>query len=215
MTNPAITTFRNAFTKPRTAAAAVLFAAGLTLTACAGGTGGSTPTGSGHDAGTHQQGQSPAAGHNAADTGFAQAMIVHHEQALTMSESMLAKKDIPQSVTALAQRIKDAQGPEITSMTAWLTSWNEPVEMPSGHTGHSMEGMLSDEELAKLDAAQGREAARMFLTQMIAHHEGAVSMAEDEVANGKDSAAVALAKQIITAQQAEIKEMQDMLATLG
>ncbi|WP_426297509.1 DUF305 domain-containing protein [Arthrobacter sp. R-11] len=205
---------RNTFTKPRIAAAAVVLAAGLTLTACAGGTGSGAPTGSGHDAGTHQQGQSAAA-HNEADAGFAQAMIVHHQQALDMSESMLGKKDLPQSVMDLAQRIKDAQGPEIATMTAWLKAWNEPVEMAAGHAGHSMEGMLSEEELAALNAAQGKEAARMFLTQMIAHHEGAVSMAKDQTANGKDASAVKLATVIVTAQQAEIKEMQELLATLG
>ncbi|WP_115789753.1 DUF305 domain-containing protein [Arthrobacter silvisoli] len=208
-------TILDTFTTPRAAAAAVLLAAGLTLTACAGGTGNSTPAGSAQEGGTHQQSQPTSAAHNEADTGFAQAMIVHHQQALDMSESMLGKKDVPQSVTTLAQRIKGAQGPEIASMTAWLKAWNEPVEMSSGHAGHSMEGMLSEEELAKLDAAQGKEAARMFLTQMIAHHEGAVTMAKDQAANGKDHAAVKLANAIVTAQQAEIKEMRELLATLG
>jgi uncharacterized protein (DUF305 family) len=206
---------------------AVMLASGLVLAGCAGGSGtapGSSPASDGghgaHQSGTQesggqQSGGASAAAHNASDTAFAQAMMVHHQQALDMSETMLAKKDVPQDVTALAGRIKAAQGPEIQSMTTWLKSWNEPVEMSGGHAGHGMDGMVSKEDLAKLDAAQGKEAAKLFLTQMIAHHEGAVAMAGDQVEKGQDQAAVALAKEIITAQQAEIKEMQDLLAGLG
>jgi uncharacterized protein (DUF305 family) len=68
--------------------------------------------------------------------------------------------------------------------------------------------------MTKLEAAQGREAARLFLTHMIAHHQGAVAMAQKEGADGKNPDALKLGKDIVTAQQAEIKEMQDLLSTL-
>ena len=158
--------------------------------------------------------------HNAADTMFAQMMIPHHAQAVEMSEMMLSKEDIPAPVTELATRIKKAQGPEIQTMTAWLTSWNEPTAAAAGHgmashsMGSGMDGMMSDQDLKKLDAAQGTEAARLFLTQMIAHHEGAVMMAKAEGTDGKNADAIALAKAIVTSQEKEIQEMKDLLATL-
>lgn len=154
---------------------------------------------------------SAAADHNAADVMFAKAMIPHHAQAVDMSDTMLKKKDIPASVTALAARIKAAQGPEIETMTAWLNGWNEPVQLPSGH---SMTGMMGDEDIKKLDAAQGTEAARLFLNQMIAHHEGAITMARTENTAGKNADAVNLSKAIVKAQEAEIQEMRDLLAAL-
>jgi uncharacterized protein (DUF305 family) len=152
-----------------------------------------------------------SADHNAADVTFAQMMIPHHAQAVEMSEMILMKQDIPAEVMALATKIKAAQGPEIVTMTRWLKSWNEPTQMPSGH---SMEGMMGEEDMKKLEAAQGTEAAKLFLSQMIAHHEGAVKMAKAESTAGKSADAVNLSRAIVTAQGAEIQEMQGLLASL-
>ena len=74
--------------------------------------------------------------------------------------------------------------------------------------------MMSDADMDKLDAAQGSEAARLFLNQMIIHHEGAIMMAKTESTAGKNPEAVKLGKAIVTAQEAEIQEMQAMLAKL-
>jgi uncharacterized protein (DUF305 family) len=74
--------------------------------------------------------------------------------------------------------------------------------------------MMSEEELARLESAQGPEAAELFLTQMIAHHEGAVKMAEQEVEQGSSPQAKELARTIIEDQEGEIQEMQDLLASL-
>lgn len=149
--------------------------------------------------------------HNDADTMFAQGMIPHHEQAVEMSEMMLQKKDIPASVTALAARIKAAQAPEIETMTGWLKSWNESATMGSGH---SMDGMMGAGDMKQLESAQGTAAARLFLTQMVTHHQGAIMMAQTEMSQGKNADAIQLSRDIVTAQEAEIKEMQDLLATL-
>ena len=158
-------------------------------------------------------GSAPAAAteHNEADTMFAQGMIPHHEQAVEMSEMMLQKKDIPASVTDLAARIKAAQAPEIETMTGWLKTWNESATMGAGHT---MDGMMGAGDMKQLEAAQGTEAARLFLTQMVVHHQGAVMMAQTEMSQGKNADAIKLSQDIVTAQEAEIKEMQDLLATL-
>ncbi|PYI69924.1 DUF305 domain-containing protein [Arthrobacter livingstonensis] len=150
-------------------------------------------------------------GHNAADTMFAQMMTPHHVQAVEMSDLMLAKTGLDPKITALATQIKAAQGPEIEKMNDWLTGWSEPTAM-AGSMG--MNGMMTATDMDKLKAAQGTEASKLFLTQMIAHHEGAVEMAKSEVTGGKDADAVALAKSIIASQETEIKDMKDLLATL-
>jgi uncharacterized protein (DUF305 family) len=151
-----------------------------------------------------------AALHNAADTMFAQMMIPHHAQAVEMSAMVLEKQDIPAPVKDLATKVKAAQGPEIETMTGWLKSWNES---PTAHSGHGMEGMMGESDMAKLEAAQGTEAARLFLNQMITHHEGAVTMAKAETENGVNPDAVNLSKVIVTAQEAEIIEMRNLLGT--
>ncbi|HSN37935.1 MAG TPA: DUF305 domain-containing protein, partial [Arthrobacter sp.] len=75
-------------------------------------------------------------------------------------------------------------------------------------------GMMSGDDLARLDAAQGTEAAKLFLSQMITHHEGAVEMANAEVRSGKNAEAIQLAKDIAASQTVEIQEMKDLLAGL-
>lgn len=77
-----------------------------------------------------------------------------------------------------------------------------------------MEGM-SEEDMAALEAASGAEFDRMFLEMMTIHHRSAVQMAETEVAQGSNPDAVAMAQQIIDTQNAEIQEMETLLAELG
>ncbi|QCO99574.1 DUF305 domain-containing protein [Arthrobacter sp. 24S4-2] len=200
---------------------ATAVAAALALAGCSTGPSGSSATSSSASSGSSMpgmgsgmmSGSAPAAAaeHNAADTMFAQGMIPHHEQAVEMSEMMLGKKDIPAAVTDLATRIKAAQAPEIETMTGWLKGWNESATMGAGHT---MDGMMGEDDLKQLEAAQGTEAAKLFLKQMIAHHEGAVMVAKTETSQGKNGDAMQLSKDIVTAQEAEIKEMQDLLAAL-
>lgn len=198
-------------------------AAVITLAGCAAESNSTPAMSSGHgmDHGAMGSSSAPAgspapaegtadSGHNAADTSFAQSMIPHHAQAVEMSDLMLRKQGVDAGVTGLATKIKAAQAPEIEQMTAWLKSWNESAQMAGGH---SMSGMMSSDDLKALDAAQGKEADKLFLTQMIAHHKGAVDMAKAEIANGRNSDAVKLAREIITAQEAEIKEMENLLAT--
>ncbi len=155
--------------------------------------------------------------HTEADVMFAQMMIPHHQQAIEMSDIILAKDDVPGQVVELAEEIKAAQGPEIEQLTTWLGQWGEPTQPEDTHGGHDMsemEGMLSEQELQELANAPGPEAARLFLEQMITHHEGAVAMAETEVADGTYPPAVDLARSIIDTQQQEIDTMRQMLDTM-
>ena len=165
-----------------------------------------------HHGGTHAT-DDAAADHNSADTMFAQMMLPHHEQAVIMSDLMLAKDGLDPRIEELATKIKAAQGPEIQKMDNWLAAWGEPRAME----GHSMEmdGMLSEDDLAQLEAAQGNEAATLFLAQMIEHHKGAVKMAEEEIADGSNADAVALAEAIVADQNKEIAEMQNLLQGLA
>jgi uncharacterized protein (DUF305 family) len=191
---------------------ATTIAAAIALAGCSAGSGSETMPGMSHGSSGTSTSSAPTASddHNAADVTFAQMMIPHHAQAVEMSDMILAKQDVPAAVTTLATKIKQAQAPEINTMAGWLKSWNQPTDMMPGH---SMTGMMTDEDLGKLETAQGAEAARLFLKQMIAHHEGAVMMARTESTGGKNTEAVELSKQIVSAQEAEIKEMQDLLAT--
>ncbi|WP_066293930.1 DUF305 domain-containing protein [Arthrobacter sp. B6] len=194
---------------------AAVLAAALSLAGCAADTGATPSHGMNHGSSGPMSSMMPdaSADHNAADIMFSQMMIPHHAQAVEMSDIMLAKTDVPAAVSALATRIKEAQAPEIEQMNGWLENWNQPTGM-EGHSmpGGGMSGMVSGEDLDRLKAAPGDEAAKLFLTQMIAHHEGAITMARTEVDSGKYSETVALAKAIITSQQAEIEEMKQLLA---
>ncbi|CAJ1505483.1 DUF305 domain-containing protein [[Mycobacterium] burgundiense] len=150
--------------------------------------------------------------HNQADVDFAQGMIPHHEQAVEMSDILLAKPDIDPRVAQLAEEIKAAQAPEIEQLQGWLTQWGAPAASDHGMEG--MHGMMSEQDIAELRDAQGTEASRLFLTQMIEHHDGAVIMAQTEIDSGQFSDAVAMARDIISTQQQEIDHMREILQSL-
>jgi uncharacterized protein (DUF305 family) len=163
---------------------------------------------------------SPAApsseAHNDADVMFAQQMIPHHTQAVEMSDTLLAKQGIDPRVTELANQIKAAQGPEIQQMQGWLTQWGTP-SMPamSGHGDMpGMSGIMSEQDMTALKDAQGVDADKLFLTQMIAHHTGAITMAQTEIKDGQYPPAVEMAHAIVTTQQREIDTMNGILASL-
>lgn len=137
---------------------------------------------------------------------FASMMIPHHSQAVTMSELALANSTNPE-VLALATAIRDAQGPEITQMQSWLDKANY-----SESESHSMDmgGMMSEEDLATLASAKGETFDRLFLEGMIAHHEGAIQMAE-MVKDSTNSEVKKLFTNIVASQSAEIEAMKALL----
>jgi len=158
---------------------------------------------------------------NAIDVSFAQGMIPHHAQAIVMADMALDVSTNP-DVIAIAEKIKAAQGPEIEQMTTWLTDWDQTVPDPNvamdddmDHSGGmAMSGMMSAADMARLGNAGGTEFDRMFFEMMILHHEGAVEMAEQELAEGKYQPTKDLAQAVITGQQAEIEEMNALIAGL-
>lgn len=146
---------------------------------------------------------------NDADVMFAQMMIPHHEQAVEMSEIALdPASGASAAIQDLAIRIRDAQDPEIALMKSFLTAWGAPVSSEDGMDHSSMmEGMLTVEELDELAGLQGSEFDARWAAAMIAHHKGAVAMAEDVLADGKNAETRKLAEEIIANQQAEIDEL--------
>jgi len=207
--------------------AAAAVAATVALSACSTGDdqdmSSMTTTGAASPTATTATGDTQA--HNDADVMFAQGMIPHHQQAIEMSDLLLAKQGIDPRVVSLANQIKAAQGPEIQQMQGWLADWGVSTTTTSpgggmpGMPGHDMgdmggSGMMSEQDMAALRGAQGVEASRLFLTQMTEHHKGAITMAQTEVDTGQFAPAVEMARSIITSQQKEIDTMQQLLGSL-
>jgi uncharacterized protein (DUF305 family) len=165
---------------------------------------------------------------NDADVDFATAMIPHHAQALAMVDLARGRALSPE-VQKLSEDIGTAQVPEVEQMVDWLTAWDKPVpETMLDHTnaedggmgGHEMgddssdmPGMMTDQEISELEAAQGQEFETMWLEMMIEHHQGAIEMAKDEQADGAFGPAKELAESIATSQQAEIDHMNELLSS--
>jgi uncharacterized protein (DUF305 family) len=193
----------------------------LALSAC-----GDDMSGSGMDHGSVPAASAPAstasaaagaAAFNDADVMFAQMMTVHHREAVEMA-GLAATRAADAEVKALAAKIKAAQQPEISTMTGWLGAWGQPAPEPGmamPAMGHgAMPGAMSAADMTKLAAAEGAAFDKQFLTMMIAHHEGAVTMAQDELKDGSNTDAKALARKIVTDQQAEIATMRSLLGRL-
>lgn len=156
---------------------------------------------SGHSSASEEKSSSQ---YSADEIMFAQMMIPHHEQAVTMSELALTNTTTPE-IVALAIAIRDAQAPEIIQMQSWIDGKSE------SHM-HDMEmgGMLTDAELAELASLKGAAFDQMFLTAMIAHHEGALDMV-DMINGSTNSEVKTLAANIVQSQSAEIETMKALL----
>ena len=164
---------------------------------------------------------------SAADAQFMQGMIMHHAQAVEMTaliESQTENKD----VRSLGARISRSQSDEIEVMKRWLASRGQPtslamhdmsgMNMPHGNMSHEpmalMPGMLTAEQMEALRKARGEEFDRLFLTGMIQHHGGALTMVKDlfdTAGAGQDAELFNFATDVDSGQRAEIRIMQSML----
>jgi uncharacterized protein (DUF305 family) len=142
-----------------------------------------------------------------ADVMFLQMMIAHHEQAVEMSTLAETNSTNPE-VLALAAQIKAAQVPEIELMSKLLTDAGQAMMMD-----HSMgdNGMMGMDDMSALAAATGKDFDVLFLTGMIAHHEGALDMVA-MLDRTKNSEAKKIAIDIRAGQSAEITLMKKLLA---
>ena len=183
---------------------AIGFAATLLLAAC-----GSSSSDSNTNA-TAVENSASATGFNDADVMFAQMMIPHHEQAIEMSDMALdPSTQASKEIIDLATQIKAAQDPEIKQMKDLLTAWAQPLTAEMDH-GSKMDGMLSMDDMEKLGALKGPDFDYLWAQSMIAHHEGAIDMAEVVLDDGSNAEALTLANAIVSAQATEI----DILKTI-
>lgn len=146
---------------------------------------------------------------NSADVSYARMMIQHHAQALEMTE-LVPKQAESGQVKKLAERISAAQGPEIKAMEGWLVTHGEKVA-GGGHDHSAMPGMATEAQLKELRGARGKAFDQLFLTLMITHHEGAISMATDVKSEGNNVLVEEMADDVVAQQTSEITRMRAML----
>ncbi|MGW0732002.1 DUF305 domain-containing protein [Streptomyces sp. NPDC002851] len=207
----------------RLAAVGVVASASLLLAAC-----GNDDDMSGTDQGAKSSatakepgGNASAADFNDADVTFAQGMIPHHQQALDMAKPAEDRASDAE-IKKLARQIEKAQDPEIKTLKGWLKSWGKPAESESmpgmDHSEHGgsggMDGMMSEQDMKDLKAAKGADFDRAFAEMMIEHHKGAITMAKDELKNGKSADAKKMANAIIKGQSAEVAQFEKILDRL-
>jgi len=167
----------------------------------------------------------PAA--NPADVAFMSGMIHHHAQAIVMA-GWSSTHGASDRIRTLSQRITVSQTDEIRMMQQWLREHGQPAPEPSptgqmmmmGGVEHEMlmPGMLTPDQMAQLDAARGADFDRLFLTFMIQHHEGALTMVDELLGSyggGVDDFIYKVASDTFADQGSEIDRMQRMLDAMG
>lgn len=156
------------------------------------------------------------------DVAFMQMMVLHHRQALEMSALVPDRAADPQ-VVAVAARIEAAQAPEILVMAQWLTErsidvpgvHDDPAAYDHAQHGHAgMVGMLTDDELDELSDADGADFDRLWLQDMIRHHQGAIEMSQFVLVHGADLRVSQLATDIVAEQSAEIARLERILRSV-
>ena len=163
--------------------------------------------------------------YTAADVHFMQGMIGHHSQAIAMA-TWAPTHGASSSVRTLAERIINAQQDEIATMQQWLGDRHQPVPeakpgpMKMMMTGREQEmlmpGMLTDAQMHQLDLAKGPDFDRLFLTDMIQHHRGAVSMVKDLFGTygaAQDELIFKFASDVNVDQTTEIARMERILGS--
>ena len=151
-----------------------------------------------------------------------QGMIMHHAQAVEMT-ALIPSHTENKDVRSLGARISSSQSDEIKFMKRWLAARGEPISMSmpgmknmdiSGHPMALMPGMLTPEQMEALRKAKGNEFDHLFLTGMIQHHNGALTMVKDlfnTAGAGQDAELFNFATDVDSGQRAEIRIMQGML----
>lgn len=174
---------------------------------------------------------------SSAEAGFARDMQVHHHQGTELAMIVRDATDDP-DIRLLAYDIARTQSQQAGQLYGWLRAWKLPqaasepsmtwmTRPPSGGEGHGghdggahepgepMPGLATPEQIAELQAATGVDAERLFLELMIAHHRGAVEMAEAALARSTNTLVTPFATSVITSQEAEIALMEELLAERG
>lgn len=151
---------------------------------------------------------------NGVDLHFLAMMTPHHQQAVDMSEIILAAQGTSAATADLADRIKVGQEEEIDTMVDWAEQWDQH-DLMEQHSQHIANGMITPEQLDQLKTLEGEEADTLFLQLMHSHHAGAIAMTQDQIDNGGYQPLVDLAQQMIDVQTAEMREMEQLLEAKG
>jgi uncharacterized protein (DUF305 family) len=154
--------------------------------------------------------------HNGADVDFARNMIPHHQQAVTLAAMVPAHTANPE-LRVIATHIAADQQSEVRTLNGLLAGWGEPTVDPDGTSsphqdGMPMMGMVDQATLDRLHTLNDDGFDTLWATSMIGHHEGAVRMAQDEVAHGESPDGVRVAKTIVTTQQREIAVLTHLIS---
>lgn len=156
------------------------------------------------------------AGYNAADRTFAETMVPHHKQAIDLS-TMASERSADPELLTLAGEIVATQQPEVNILNVFLVQWNEnPDAQTDPGSGDdpgepSIPGMVDEATVAKLESLRGPEFDKLWLQSMIGQLQGGVAIADDEVANGANVDAVAVARTMTAGLQARIAQIKKML----
>lgn len=145
---------------------------------------------------------------NSADYRYVQMMIQHHVQALELTE-LTPSRSGSSSVKRLAERISAGQKPEIGAMEGWLEH-NGGEKRPSTHDHSAMPGMATPAQLKELREADGTAFDKLFLKLMITHHQGAITMATEALAEGNNVQVEEMAGDVVAQQTVEINRMRTM-----
>jgi uncharacterized protein (DUF305 family) len=175
-----------------------------------------TPPHTGHPAATTDPAVPADAAYTAADVAFMHGMIQHHQQALEMA-ALVPERTDNRSIRLLADRIEVSQRDEIALMADWLTDRGHPAH-PQGADHSLMPGMLTPDQMARLEQTSGDEFDRLFLDLMIQHHEGALVMVADLFATpgaGQEPEIFQFASEVDSGQRIEIERMHRVRASLG
>lgn len=148
--------------------------------------------------------------HNDVDVHFLGMMVPHHEQAIDMSDVLLASDVDDAQVRDLAQRIKDGQERENEQMRAWADEWGIQEDMEL-HSNHIANGMFQPEELEEFATLQGDQLRTTFLEMMHYHHKHVIEMTQGEIQNGAYAPLREMAQDMVDVQTAEMREMEDLL----
>jgi uncharacterized protein (DUF305 family) len=164
-----------------------------------------------HNAATEQAAPTRPPGyeeHNDADIAFAQRMIPLEQQAVALSDALLAKQGVNSDVADIAGAIRQNDRPEIAQLQGWLKEWNAPAGPQAGAAE-----LASGPNITSIKAADPGQAGQIYLEQMIANREHTLALSKSEVDDGTYRATVAAAAGNQATQERQISTMKTLLGS--
>jgi uncharacterized protein (DUF305 family) len=175
--------------------------AALLVAGCGGG-----DSGTGAAAGNSAAAADQSVTWNDADVSFAQMMLADHRMVGEMA-TMAQKKATTAELKAVSKKLNSGQSKAADEISGWLTAWGEPTEAGAAHA--QMPGAMTEADMTMLTSMKkGMDFDTMFAQMMVEHHQGAITMAEEEAANGKNPDAKAMAASMVKTLQAQVTSLE-------